>query len=170
MSIYRSFGRLLSGLNIAGSVLTLGLLVLIGIDVFGRWLFGRPLRGVPELAKLGIVAIVWLEFGYPLHIRKHLRADSLLHFMPRAGKRTVALLNAVLGAFILGAVAYAGYFEFIRSWTNGVFEGEHPVRIPVWPVWGLLVVGAALTALEYAIQAFQAAGFGTFKDDSEFEA
>jgi TRAP-type C4-dicarboxylate transport system permease small subunit len=168
--MYASFGRLLSLLNIAASVLTLGLLVLIGIDVIGRWLFGHPLRGVPELTKLGIVAIVWLQIGYTLHIRKHLRADSLLHIMPRAGKRAVALLNAVLGMLMLGVVAYAGYFEFIRSWTNGVCEGEYPVRVPVWPIWGLLVLGAALTAAEYAIQAFQAAGFGTFTDDSEFEA
>lgn len=168
--MYATFGRALSYLNIAASLLTVGLLLLIGVDVFGRWLFRHPIQGVPEITKLGIVAIVWLQMSYTLHIRKQLRADSLLHFMPAGGKRTIAFLNALLGVFVFGVVAYAGYFELVRSWTNGVFEGEHPVRIPVWPVWGLLVLGAALTAVEYALQGFQAAGFGTFIDDSDFEA
>lgn len=164
--MYASLGRLLAALNIAASFLTMGLMLLIGVDVFGRWLAGRPLQGVPEIAKLAIVCIVWLQMGYTLHIRKHLRADTLLQIMPPAGKRTVAALNALGGVFIFAVVAYAGYWELLRSWTSGIFEGEHPVRVPVWPVWLVITVGAALTAVEYAVQLAQAVGVGTYRDDA----
>ncbi|MBO0765303.1 MAG: TRAP transporter small permease [Hyphomicrobiaceae bacterium] len=165
--MYRAFGHVLSALNICAGVLTLALMLLIGTDVFGRWLAGRPLQGVPELTKLGIVAIVWLQMAYTLHARKHLRADSLLNLMPRGGKRTVALLNAAFGAFIFGVIAYAGYFQLVDSWIGGTFEGEEPIRVPVWPVWLVLTAGAGLTAAEYAIQSLQAAGLGRFRDDGE---
>jgi TRAP-type C4-dicarboxylate transport system permease small subunit len=164
--MYASLGRLLAALNIAASFLTLGLILLIGVDVFGRWLAGYPLQGVPEIAKLAIVCIVWLQMGYTLHIRKHLRADTLLQVMPLGGRRTVAALNALGGLFIFAVIAYAGYWELLRSWTGGIFEGEHPVRVPVWPVWLVITLGAALTAIEYAVQFSQAAGFGTYRDDS----
>jgi len=167
--MYPAFGRALSALNVLAGLLTLGLMGLIGADVLGRWLLGRPIQGVPELTKLGIVAIVWAQMGYTLHVRKHLRADSLLGLMPAAGKRTVAFVNAVCGAFVFGVIVYAGYFELIRAWTNGTFEGEHPMRVPVWPVWLMLVLGAALTTAEYVIQATQAAGLGRFRDDGEAE-
>jgi TRAP-type C4-dicarboxylate transport system permease small subunit len=165
--MYLAFGRVLSALNILAGLLTVGLMGLIGTDVLGRWLLGRPIQGVAELTKLGIVAIVWAQMAYTLHTRKHLRADSLLRLMPSGGKRTVALINAVCGTFVFGVIAYAGYFELVRSWTNGTFEGEHPMRVPVWPIWLLLVLGAALTAAEYVVQGMQAAGLGRFTDDGE---
>jgi TRAP-type C4-dicarboxylate transport system permease small subunit len=168
-TMHRALGHVLSGLNILAGLLTVALMLLIGTDVLGRWLLGRPVQGVPELTKLGIVVIVWLQMGYTLHIRKHLRTDSLLQLMPRGGKRAVALVNAVCGAFIFGVIAYAGWFELVRSWTAGTFEGEEPMRVPVWPIWLTLVAGAALTAVEYAIQGLQAAGLGRFTDDGEAE-
>jgi TRAP-type C4-dicarboxylate transport system permease small subunit len=168
--MYQAFGRVLSALNVLAGLLTVALMGLIGADVLGRWLLGRPIQGVPELAKLGIVVIVWTQMAYTLHVRKHLRADSLLRLLPAGGKRMVALVNAVCGSAVFGIIAYAGYFQLIRAWTSGTFEGEHPMRIPVWPVWLLLVVGAALTTAEYAVQALQAAGLGRFKDDGEADA
>ena len=43
----------------------------------------------------------------------------------------------------------------LRAWRIGAFEGERPVRVPTWPIWAIVVLGAALTALEYAGQAVQ---------------
>lgn len=163
--MYALLGRLVSGLNICASALTLIIAVIIGVDVLGRVALHRPLYGVPEITKLSIVCIVWLQLAYTLHVRKHLRADTFLGALPRGWRRALLALNALCGAFVFAVIAYYGFSELSTTWTNGVFEGEEPVRIPVWPVWLILVGGAALTAVEYGMQALQAAGIGRFHDD-----
>ena len=42
------------------------LMVVINVDVIGRTLFTKPLPGVPELVRLSIVAIVFLQIGSTL--------------------------------------------------------------------------------------------------------
>ena len=32
-------------------------------------------------------------------------------------------------------ITWLGWIELAKSYEIGAFEGEHPVRIPVWPVW-----------------------------------
>ncbi|MGE5145715.1 MAG: TRAP transporter small permease [Candidatus Eiseniibacteriota bacterium] len=164
--MYALLGRLVSGLNVCASLLTLAIAVSIGADVLGRVLFRHPLYGIPEITKLSIVAIVWLQMAYTLHVRKHLRSDTLLGAFPSGWRRGVMLVNAGAGAFVFGVIAYYGWPALTSAWLNGVFEGEEPVRIPVWPVWAVLVGGAGLTAIEYGAQALQALGIGEYRDDA----
>jgi TRAP-type C4-dicarboxylate transport system permease small subunit len=149
------FGKLLSGLNLAASLLIVGLMLIITADVVGRAFFRYPLYGIPEITKLGIICIVWLQMAYALRARQHLRSNLLLSAMPLAACRTIVLLNCLIGAAVMLLIAYYSYPELVRAWRMNVFEGEHPVRIPVWPIWAIVVGGAALTAVEYLLQAIQ---------------
>lgn len=150
------FGRLLSALNFTASLLIVAIMLLITTDVLGRALFSLPLHGVPELTKFSIVCMVWLQMAYTLRAREHLRSNLILRVMPRLGQRTILLLNAAMGALMMFLIAYYSYPEMLRSWRIGAFEGEHPVRIPTWPIWSIVVIGSALTSIEYAYQAIQA--------------
>jgi C4-dicarboxylate transporter, DctM subunit len=148
-------GRLLSALNFVASLMICGIMLIITTDVIGRAFFRFPLYGVPEITKLSIISIVWLQMAYTLRARQHLRSNLILGALPRLGQRTVLVLNALVGIVIFSLIAYYAYPELMRAWRTGAFEGEHPVRIPVWPIWATIVLGSALTALEYAIQAVQ---------------
>src|SRR5690606_40377074 len=117
-----------STLNFSASILMLVIMIIIGVDVFGRALFSQPLHGVPEITKLSIVCLVWLQMAHTLHIRKHLRADTLVGMMPTGGRRVVMLANAICGAFVFAVIAVYGYFELARAWSAGTFEGDDPVR------------------------------------------
>jgi TRAP-type mannitol/chloroaromatic compound transport system permease small subunit len=50
-------------------------------------------------------------------------------------------------------IAWLGWSEMATSFEIGAFEGEHPVRIPVWPLWAVLVAGAMLTAIQFVLDA-----------------
>lgn len=130
----------------------IGLMLIITADVVGRAFFSYPLYGIPEITKLSIICIVWLQMAYALRERQHLRSTLLLSAMPSMASRTVVLLNCLLGATMMVLIAYYSFPELLRAWRTNVFEGEHPVRIPVWPIWAIVVGGSALTALEYMLQ------------------
>ena len=151
----RLFGGLVSGLNLVASLWVLMLVALISADVIGRGAFNSPIPGVPEMVKFSIVGMLWLQMAYTLRSGKHLRTTIGLALMPAAGQRAVLVLNALVGVAMFAFIAWLGADEMAASWEIDAFEGEHPVRIPVWPLWAVLVAGACLTAIQFALDALR---------------
>jgi TRAP-type C4-dicarboxylate transport system permease small subunit len=149
-------GKLLAFLNLIAALLIVAIMFLITTDVIGRAFFAYPLYGVPEITKLSIICMVWLQMAYTLRVRQHLRSTLIVGALPIIPRRAVLLLNCVAGSILMAIIAYYAYPELVRSYRLGYFEGEHPVRVPTWPIWAIVVLGSALTAIEYVIQGYQA--------------
>src|SRR5690606_26270968 len=75
--------RLTQGLNALGSLMILGLMLLINADIIGRTGFNAPVRGVTELVSLSIVGIVFLQLADTLRCGRFTRADMLLERLKR---------------------------------------------------------------------------------------
>jgi len=149
----RAFHNLLAGCNALASVWVLFIVGLISADVIGRAAFNSPLPGVPEIVRFSIVGMVWLQMAYVLRSGNHLRTALFLGRMPRLAQRAVLIANSLTGIGLFVLITWLGWIELVKSYEIGAFEGEHPVRIPVWPVWAILVGGAALTAVQFALDA-----------------
>jgi TRAP-type C4-dicarboxylate transport system permease small subunit len=151
----RAFHNLLAGFNTLASVWVLFLVGLISADVIGRAAFNSPLPGVPEIVRFSIVGMVWLQMAYTLRSGNHLRTTLFLGRMPSLAQRAVLVANSLIGIGLFLMIAWLGWIEMAKSFEIGAFEGEHPVRIPVWPVWAILVGGAVLTAIQFALDAIR---------------
>lgn len=146
----------MAGLNAVGSVWVAAITVLICADILGRVLFKFPLVGVPEIVKVSIVAIVWLQIPHTLKTGGHLRSDVVLRFLSGRSRALVDLFAYVLGAIIFGLLVYSGWDTMIQAWEMGEFEGELPVRVPTYPLRSIVLLGAALTALQFLLMAVEA--------------
>ena len=71
----------------------------------------------------------------------------------------------IVGAAMFGFIAWLGWYETLKSYDIGAFEGEHPVRIPVWPLWGILVFGAVLTTLQFLNDIYRYVTDGPARDE-----
>lgn len=147
----RVFGGLLSTLNTIASVWVLFLVALISADVVGRVAFNAPLPGVPEIVKFSIVGMVWLQMAYTLRSNAHLRTVLVLAALPRLGQRVTLIANSLVGVGMFSLIVWLGWIELVKNWEIGAFEGEGALRIPVWPIWAILVGGAALTAVQFLL-------------------
>lgn len=147
----------MAGLNAVGSMWVAALTLLICADILGRLLFRYPLVGVPEIVKVSIVAIVWLQIPHTLKTGGHLRSDVVLRFFSARGRAGVDLFAFLLGALIFGLLVYSGWDTMIQAWEMGEFEGELPVRVPTYPLRSIVLLGAALTALQFLLMAAEAA-------------
>lgn len=141
----------MAGLNAVGSVWVAAITVLICADILGRVLFQYPLAGVPEIVKVSIVAIVWLQIPHTLRIGGHLRSDIVLRVLPSRGRALVNLFSYALGALIFGLVVFSGWDTMIMAWELGEFEGELPVRVPTYPLRSIVLLGAGLTCLQFLL-------------------
>jgi TRAP-type C4-dicarboxylate transport system permease small subunit len=148
----------MAGLNAIGSVWVAAITVLVCADILGRLLFRFPLVGVPEIVKVSIVAIVWLQIPHTLKTGGHLRSDVVLRFLSGRSRAVVDVFAYLLGALIFGLLVYSGWDTMIQAWEMGEFEGELPVRVPTYPLRSIVLLGAGLTALQFLLMAAEAMG------------
>ena len=143
----------MAGLNAVGTVWVAAITVLICADILGRVLFSFPITGVPEIVKVSIVAIVWLQIPHTLRIGGHLRSDIVLLRLSAKGRAVVNLFAYGLGALIFGLLVFSGWDTMIQAWEMGEFEGELPVRIPTYPLRSIVLLCAGLTCLQFLLMA-----------------
>lgn len=153
------FGRLVDALNAAGSVLIGAIMLLMCADVLLRDLANRPIDGVAELVATSIVIIVFLQLPATLRHGRMSRADLFIDpFIarrPRAGKRLRALFS-LAGVFACGVIAYATWKPLERAWTDQEYLGVEGVfTFPTWPMRAVVLVGAALAAVQYLLLVVQ---------------
>src|SRR3970040_1282470 len=145
-------------LNAVGTAWVAGITLLICSDILGRALFSSPIIGVPEIVKVSVVAIVWLQMAHTLKIGGHLRSDVILGRLSRRGRAIMDLIAYALGAVVFGLLVFSGWPTMILAWEMGEFEGELPVRVPTYPLRSIVLLGAGLTSLQFLLMAAEAAG------------
>jgi len=152
-TLLRALDACTQAANVVGSVLISLLVLLIGADVLGRNIFGAPISGVPEMVKLSIVAIVFLQAPQALKAGRMTRSDALINKInarfPKVGGSMETLFD-LLAISVMSAIIYASYPIFIKSWTRADFVGAMgDFTAPTWPVKLMVLIGAALLLLQF---------------------
>lgn len=146
-------------MNSAGVVWIFAIMFLICADILGRNLFDRPVRGVPELVSLSLVASVFLQLAYAVHQSRLTRAEFLL---ARLEGRAPAFADAwksmlaAAAAIIFALLAVGAWPDFWRALRTSEFAGVEGIfTVRVWPIKLLIVVGSIVVAFE-SVRSFAA--------------
>lgn len=154
--------RLLAALNRALSILerafvsvsalaVLAMMMILVVDVFGRYMFSRPLPWSYDFIRLYLMPmVILLALADTFRRDGHIAVDLFyLRFSPIA-RRLVRLMASIMIAASLAPIAWLAYFQAVRRFTNNiVISGSI-----LWPTWipsFLLVLGTSLLILR-AIQ------------------
>lgn len=144
-----------TAMNAVGAIVVLGMVVIVNIDVFGRWLFNSPLAGTLELTEMGVVAVVYLTIGHAVAGRRLTRSDAALDLLQRlkahrAGLALRALFNAA-GAIVFAIIAWGQVPRLADAWRYGYFKGNVGIfTAPTWPLEAIMLTGAIAAALHFA--------------------
>ncbi len=156
-----ALARLMTGVaqvaNAAGTLVVLGLVLLINTDVVARNAFNAPFRGTYEAVQFLMVMIVFLQLPDVVRINRLTRSDGFLGIL--AGRRPAmarffARLIDTVSAVFMGLIAYAMWPEFLRAWTENTYFGTPGIfTAPYWPIRLVICFAAALCALIFATKA-----------------
>jgi TRAP-type mannitol/chloroaromatic compound transport system permease small subunit len=149
---------LTTAMNTVGALIVLGMVMIVNIDVFGRWLANSPLAGTLELTEMGVVAVVYLTIAHAVAGKRLTRSDALLGVMERRGAiRTVATLRMVFnaaGAVVFAIIAYGQFPRLVDAWTQGYFKGNVGIfTAPTWPLEAIMLLGAAAACAQFVVLA-----------------
>jgi len=161
ISSAQPLGRLVAVMNAIGTVWIMGLMVLINTDIFARTALNAPVAGVPEMVTFSIAGIVFLQLAHALRSGALTRSDVLLNALerraPRLHQGALALFHLV-GAALLAIVLSGFWPVFLRAWSMPArhFTGTPGLfTMPLWPLYGLMLLGIAATALQFLTLALE---------------
>ncbi len=154
-----SFGRITQVMDSIGTVWVFVLLIIINLDIGGRVLFNHPLRGVPEIVAMSIVALVFLQIAHTLRVGRLTRSEVLLGWLlknkPRLG-RALQGIHHLIGAALFAILFWASVPYFTKAWRIGEYVGaEGDFKAPVWPVKLIVLIGCAAAGIQYLIMTVQ---------------
>jgi TRAP-type mannitol/chloroaromatic compound transport system permease small subunit len=152
-----SFEAVISVMNSIGTAWVFVLLVIINLDIGGRAIFNSPLRGVPEIVAMSIVACVFLQIPHTLKVGRLTRSEILLSLLqtrsPRLRQFCEGLYHLV-GACLLAVLFSASVPLFTRAWQIDEYVGaEGDFMAPIWPVKLIILVGCVAGSLQFLIMA-----------------
>ncbi|TCT05685.1 TRAP transporter small permease [Aquabacter spiritensis] len=143
--------RLAKVLHIISALWAMSLAFLIFADVSLRSVFSSPLPGTKEIIQNSVVAITFLQIPLAIYSGAMLRTSALDGMMGPAGRKILRLCCWLMGAAVFAALASASWEPFLTALRIGEYEGEGALRVPTWPVRGILVVMGAFSAIAYAM-------------------
>ncbi len=149
--------RIVRLLLAAAAVLIFLLGFLVCTDIFGRAIFNSPLKGTPEMVSMSIVIICFLLAGYAVQSGGMIYTDVFSGMFGVRGRACAQLLSAVLGIVFFGIIVWGSFEPLLHAIASGEYEGEGALRVPVWPARSIVVLGAILVVVSYAMHAVHAA-------------
>lgn len=155
-ALFRVFDRITATMSVIGTAAILFIMVLITADVVGRYFFGRPIAGVPEIVSMLILSIVFLQIANTLLRGKLTRADGLLMLLRSKAPKTGGVLDAAMhfiGAGLVGVLVYAFYPLFLRSYGRNEMIGTvGQFLAPIWPTYLVVLVGASALLIAFVLR------------------
>jgi len=154
-------------LAVLGGVGILFIMAIINADVIGRGAFGVPVPATAEIVSALIVVVVFLQLPQATAAGRNVRADMLIGRLHTNGGRAGPILDFV--HHLIGAIMLAILLRYIWPEIGRAIEGNETIglygifTLPRWPFVAAVVLGCALTLVQYLRLAigFARAGFGT---------
>jgi TRAP-type transport system small permease protein len=141
----------------AVTVLLFLIMLMQTVDVFGRYLFDKPLKAAMDYIEVAMSLLVFWGLAYCASENGHVKVDVVT---ARLSKRVVNIIDRFTfgaGAFILAIITWRLAF---RAWSilqNLPGPVTLTMLIPYWPFLILATIGCFFFFLEYLIRIFNPA-------------
>lgn len=160
-------GPLVGGMDVAGAIVVLAMMVIVNIDVFGRWLLNYPLAGTLELTEMGIVAVVYLQLARTIQCKRLTRSDTFLNYLAKKVSIKVSIMLRLgfnlVGALMLGLIAYGQAPRLIDAWNRGYYTGNVGIfTAPTWPLEAIILSGAVAASIQFMVLGYR--NFSSLRD------
>lgn len=141
--------RLSRTIHLVSAFWTLALAVLIFLDVCSRTFFSQPIPGTKEIVQNSIVAITFLQLPLAVYSGSMLRTTVFADAVPTSIRRLLRTLGYTLGVLMFIGLVLSSYEPFLDAYRIGEYEGEGSMRVPVWPLRGLILLTSVFGIFAY---------------------
>ncbi|MGH6760747.1 MAG: TRAP transporter small permease [Phyllobacterium sp.] len=147
-------GRILRLAALAAGLVLFGLMVLVSVAVFFRYMLNRPLMGADEIIQLGMIFVVMLAMPHTAMTDQNIRVDILDSFLGRRGRAFCDAFGRILGILVLSVLVSKSWDKMLDA--REYREVTNMIELPLWTAHAAIGIGVALFILVMALQQYQA--------------
>jgi TRAP-type C4-dicarboxylate transport system permease small subunit len=129
------------------------MMVLTCVDVFGRYLFSRPVAGGLEITEILVAALVFVALPLVTLREEHVMVDLFDAVTPDWMLRIQHVAASLIATLVAGALSWRLLLRAVRMMDYG--DTTAVLRIPLWPLTYAMSALMALTALLFLVLAFR---------------
>jgi TRAP-type C4-dicarboxylate transport system permease small subunit len=157
-AIHQFFLKIAILSNAVGSLVILGLVLVVNYDVFARELFHHPFLGAVEVVQFSMVLIVFLQLPDVIRVNKLTRSDGLITVIKDRFPLVATVLQACIDAVAAGLmilIAVTTWPEFLDAYITDDYFGIPGIFMaPWWPVKLVIFLSAVLCAILFVFKIF----------------
>jgi TRAP-type C4-dicarboxylate transport system permease small subunit len=128
-------------MNCAGFGFLFTLMLLVALNVAGRYFFRSPITGTVELIEFWMIFVVFLGLGYCAMEHGNISIGLLVDRLPPRAQAVVNAVTCFLSIIIVSLITWQSLMQMNGFWHSGHVSGV--LRIPYFPFLIVLVLGYA---------------------------
>lgn len=137
-------------LALIGAICLLAIVAIVTLGVVMRYALGTPILGVNEFVELTAVALIMASLPFCTARREHVAVDVFERMLGRWGRFIGDVLAYCLSGFVMSILAQRAGLKALDAWRWG--DATNMLRMPIWPFYAILAVGATLCVVAFAVQ------------------
>lgn len=136
--------------GVASALSLLILMIIVTVDVIGRYVFSSPLRGSFEYIQIGMALVVFLALPVVVARENNVEVEVFHNLLPKRIRRPARTLGSLVSIVVVGVLTYV---SFLRA-DSFHASGERFILLPakLYPVAYFIF---AMWAVCIAIMLFQ---------------
>lgn len=138
-------------------LLLLAMIILAGVDIIARAVFGGGIVWVPPLLRVMVLWLGLLGALLATRTREHIAIDIINRMAGDTVKRISAVITATFAAIVCGLIAWHS-IEFVKGSLE--YDDIAFGQVPAWPLQIVIPLSFALMALRFVVQAVSSAIYG----------
>lgn len=135
---------------IAASMLIMALNTMA--NVIGRYVFSQSLYFSEELNEILMVTVTFVGLGYVTRKGRHIRMSALYDLVPETQRRWLMAFIALTTAAAMFLLAWQAW-EYVAK-VAGRGRMTPAMQLPLWVTYVSVVIGLALTGVQYLLTAW----------------
>ncbi len=144
------------GANAVGTLIVLGLVLVVNYDVVARGFFNAPFRGAYEVVQFSMVLIVFMQLPDVVRVGRLTRSDGFLTVLGASRPALAQTLRRAIdfaSAVFMALVAFAIWPEFVEMYETQDFFGVPGVfTAPWWPIKLTIYLSAGLCTVMFLMK------------------
>ena len=135
--------------HLAGMAL-FGLMLLVAVQVFARYVLRDPILGAEEITQMGMVFVVMLAMPNAAITGKHIRVDILDRYLGDFGRFACDLAGRVIAIAVLFLLIRQAWKKALEAHEFG--DVTNMIELPLAAAFGAIAVGMGAYMLVLALQ------------------
>lgn len=136
--------------HVAGSMILIGMMLLVTSDVIARFLFNRPIHGVTEITEFMMVGLLYFTLAHTQARKAHINVEILTSRLSPRARLVPEVITYFLGLLVFALITWQGVKSAADAWkiqevTFGLIE------LPLFPAKVLVPIGSFVLCLRFIL-------------------